>query len=103
MRCIVASHDAREAVALVTFQIKEDYYPGLSRIDVPTVVLSGERDKTCPRWHAERLGAEIPSADNVWLPDIGHMVVYEAPDAIVQEIMGLFDCARFADRREQLS
>ncbi len=90
MRRIVAGHDTREAVALVNFQIKEDYYQGLSRIDVPTVVLSGERDKTCPRWHAERLGAEIPSATNLWLPDVGHMVVYEAPDAIVQQIMGLF-------------
>ena len=76
---------------MVNFQVKEDYYPGLCRIDVPTVVLSGERDKTCPRWHSERLGAEIPSATNVWLPDIGHMVVYEAPDTIVQEIMGLFN------------
>ena len=91
MRRIVSDHDTRKAATLVNFQVKEDYYPGLRRIDVPTVVLSGERYKTCPRWHAERLGAEIPSATNVWLPDIGHMVVYEAPDAIVQEIMGLFN------------
>ena len=60
-------------------------------MDVPPAVLSGERDRTCPRWHSERLGTEIPSATNVWLPNIGHMVVYEAPDAIVREIMGLFD------------
>ena len=91
MRRIVSGHDTREAVALVNFQIKEDYYAGLSRIDVPTAVLSGERDKTCPRWHSERLGTEIPSATNVWLPDIGHMVVYEAPGAIVREIMGLIN------------
>ena len=91
MRRIVSGHDTRGAAALVNFQVKEDYYPGLSRIDVPTVGLSGEWDKTCPRWHAERLGAEIPSATNVWLSDIGHMVVYEAPDAIVQEIMRLFN------------
>jgi pimeloyl-ACP methyl ester carboxylesterase len=69
---------------------------------LPTVVLSGERDKTCPRWHSERLGAEIPPATNVWLPDIGHMVVYEAPDAIVQEIMGFFDRTLSTDVPEQL-
>ena len=102
MRRIVADHDAREAVTLLNFQIKEDYYSGLSRIDVPTAVLSGERDKTCPRWHSERLGSEIPSADNIWLPDIGHMVVYEAPDVIVREIVGLFDRKLFSDKREQL-
>jgi pimeloyl-ACP methyl ester carboxylesterase len=53
----------------------------------PTVVLlCGEMDRTCPRWHSERLGKELPNAHNVWLPRVGHMLCYEAPQAILDAL-----------------
>jgi pimeloyl-ACP methyl ester carboxylesterase len=35
------------------------------------------------------LGAEIPGARNTWLPDVGHAVVYEAPEIIDREVGAL--------------
>jgi pimeloyl-ACP methyl ester carboxylesterase len=67
-------------------QLAESYYDWLANIPIPATVICGERDRTCPRFHSERLGARIPGSRNVWLPDVGHMVNYEAPDAIIDAI-----------------
>ena len=90
-RRILSSQPLEVMTPLVDFQVREDHYPALAGIAVRTVVLCGERDRTCPRWHSERLGAEIPSAQNLWLPDIGHMVVYEAPEAIEDALLQLLE------------
>ncbi len=86
--CRLAGQDAmrRDNTGILRDQVQQDHYSRLSEVSVKTVVLCGERDQTCPRWHSERLGAEIPSARNVWLPGVGHMVPYEAPDVILREI-----------------
>ncbi|MBC7870113.1 MAG: alpha/beta fold hydrolase, partial [Chitinophagaceae bacterium] len=44
----------------------EDYYARLGEISLPCVVICGEKDKTTPRWHSERMAAEIPGARNIW-------------------------------------
>ena len=88
-RLILASQNLNVMTPLVDFQVQEDHYPGLASISVDTLVLCGERDRTCPSWHSKRLGSEIPSARNVWLPNIGHMVVYEAPAAVENAVTQL--------------
>ena len=88
-RAILAANSKKDRVSLVDFQVREDHYPALGQIKVPTIVVCGEQDRTCPRWHSERLGAEIPDARNVWLPDVGHAVVYEAPEIIDREVGSL--------------
>jgi len=92
-RAILGANSTKDRVALVDFQVREDHYPALGQIKVPTIVVCGEQDRTCPRWHSERLGAEIPgarnSARNTWLPDVGHVVVYEAPEIIDREVASL--------------
>ena len=85
-RAILAANSKKDRVSLVDFQVRENHYPALGQIKVPTTVVCGEQDRTCPRWHSERLGAEIPDARNVWLPDVGHAVVYEAPEIIDREV-----------------
>jgi non-heme chloroperoxidase len=64
----------------------ESYYDRLGEIPVPAIVLRGDLDRTCPRFHSERLAAEIPGSRAVWLPDVGHMVNFEAPSAIVDAV-----------------
>ena len=71
--------------------VSESFYPRLGEVPIPATVLSGEADRTCPRWHSERLGAEIPGAHNVWLPGVGHVVPYEAPLAIVEAVERAFE------------
>ena len=67
----------------------ESRYSRLGEIQMPCVVVCGEKDKTTPTWHARRLGAEIPGARNVWVPGKGHMLNWEAPEEIVRAIRSL--------------
>lgn len=78
--------DLRATLPIVKAQVRESYYDRLGEIPVPAIVLCGDRDRTCPRFHSERLGAEIPGSRNVWLPRMGHKVTYEAPGAIIDAV-----------------
>jgi pimeloyl-ACP methyl ester carboxylesterase len=69
--------------------LAESYYDRLGEIPVPAVVVRGDLDRTCPRWHSEKLGAGIRGARAVWLKDVGHMVNFEAPHAIAEAVEGL--------------
>lgn len=67
----------------------DDYYVRLSEIEVPCVVVCGEKDATTPRWHSEAMGENIPNARSVWVPRCGHMLNWEAPEVIVETIESL--------------
>jgi pimeloyl-ACP methyl ester carboxylesterase len=46
----------------------------VARLDVPTVVVAGVRDRLTPIWHARRLAAQLPRlVDLVEVADAGHM------------------------------
>lgn len=60
-------------------------------VDVPTHILSGTRDRLIPVSHSDALKREIPHADLTVLPGRGHMLPYEAADAIADAIISLFD------------
>ena len=62
---------------------REDRYPRLAEITVPTVVMVGSADRTTVPSHARRLAAGVPGARLVTIPDAGHMLNWEAPDALV--------------------
>jgi pimeloyl-ACP methyl ester carboxylesterase len=67
---------ARESVAAV-----------LPALDCPTTVLWGTADTTTPLWHAELIAARAPRATLVRLDRIGHMVPWEAPQAVVDAVL----------------
>ena len=71
-------------------QINNDYYPRLSEIKLPTIVISAQADQTCPAWHSEKIAAGISGADFIELEGIGHTVVFEAPEACADAIERLF-------------
>jgi pimeloyl-ACP methyl ester carboxylesterase len=58
----------------------EDVRDVLPNIDVPTLLLYGERDVRAPLTAAEALHAAIPSSSLVVLPNVGHVCNVEAPD-----------------------
>jgi non-heme chloroperoxidase len=78
--------DIRASLPLLHAMSYENYYDRLPEISVPTRVVCGELDRTCPAWHSRRLGNELPRAQIRWLPGIGHMLGYEAPEAIVDAV-----------------
>jgi pimeloyl-ACP methyl ester carboxylesterase len=60
----------------------------LPTVGVPTLVLHGSADVRAPRPVAEALAAAIPGARLVVLPDVGHVINLEAPDAFDAEVRG---------------
>jgi pimeloyl-ACP methyl ester carboxylesterase len=59
----------------------EDVRDVLPRIEVPTLLMYGDRDVRAPLTVAEALHAAIPGSRLVVLPDAGHLCNIEAPDA----------------------
>jgi pimeloyl-ACP methyl ester carboxylesterase len=53
----------------------------LPRIEVPTLLLYGERDERSPLRVATELQARIPAAKLVVIPSVGHLSNAEAPEA----------------------
>ena len=67
----------------------EDRGDRLAEITVPTIVLCGSKDQTTPPWQSQRLAAGIPGAQGWWVPRAGHMLNWEATDAIVEAVAEL--------------
>lgn len=65
---------------------REDRYPRLGEIAVPTVVMVGAADRTTPPNHSRRMAAGIPGARLVTVPTAGHALNWEAPDELVKVV-----------------
>ncbi len=61
----------------------------LDTITVPTVVVCGTHDLVVPFSHSERIAAGIPGARLVALPGAGHLIPWERPDQVADEIARL--------------
>lgn len=85
-RQLVAAQNHRDLHPAVEMQVYESYYPRLGDVTVPAQVLAGTADKTTLPRHAEKLAAGLPFANLTWLDDVGHMVLWEAPDAVIDAI-----------------
>lgn len=68
---------------------REDRYPRLGEITVPTVVMVGAADRTTPPNHSRRMADGIPGARLVTVDDAGHALNWEAPDELVKVIESL--------------
>ena len=65
---------------------REDRYPRLGEIRVPTVVMVGTSDRTTPQSHSRRLADGVPGARLVSVPDAGHLLNWEAPDELIEVV-----------------
>jgi len=65
----------------------EEQAPRYGEIRVPTVVISGEIDKTVTtNIHSRPFAKAVPNAKLIVLPDVGHMVQNAAPELVISEI-----------------
>ena len=93
----------QDLIQSVPIDVIADFYPIFGRLDfgeavpvfdrVPTLVLSGANDLVLPVAHSEALADAIPSADYVVLPNAGHAVILEHPDAVGEALRNLVDRA----------
>jgi len=87
-RTTLARQDVARSLPLLRAMCFENFYGRLPEIPIETRVLCGALDGTCPSWHSQRLARELPHASLRMLPALGHMLSYEAPEAIHEAITG---------------
>ncbi|MEU0282045.1 alpha/beta fold hydrolase [Streptomyces sp. NPDC088147] len=58
-------------------------------LDVPALVLAGESDLVTPSTHSEAIGDLLPDAELVLVPDAGHLVILEHPEAVTDRLADL--------------
>jgi haloalkane dehalogenase len=68
----------------------------LAALGVPTLLLWGETDPFAPVASAHRFAKEIPHAELVVLPGVGHFLVDDAPDRVAGELGRFLRGARTA-------
>src|SRR6185437_14069140 len=84
--------NARDLVRLK--QAVTEQAPRYPEISAPTVVISGDVDKTVStKIHSRPFAAAVPNAKLIVLPGVGHMVQNAAPDLVIREIEGLIALA----------
>ena len=62
--------------------------PWLDQIRVPTLVIAGVDDALIPPAEAESLAAAIPGAQLALIPEAGHLVAFEQPEAFNEALRG---------------
>jgi hypothetical protein len=70
LREVFVQQDHKPLLPILRAFAREDRYPRLAEIGVPTVVMVGSADRTAPPSHG-RLAAEMPGARLVIVPDAG--------------------------------
>ncbi len=63
-----------------------DVGASLGEITYPTLVIHGTADRMTPLRYGKRLAREIPQARLVTVPDAGHMVMLEQPNAVARAL-----------------
>ncbi len=54
----------------------------LHAVDVPTLVIAGDRDRFTPAWLSRRMALDIPGADWLLVPGGSHTAPLEAPELV---------------------
>jgi pimeloyl-ACP methyl ester carboxylesterase len=65
---------------------RADYRPHLCRIDLPTLVLCGEKDVISPPQEMRDIADAIPNAKYVEIPAASHMAPLEMPKPVNAEL-----------------
>lgn len=74
-------------VASVAFDIRER----LAEIAVPTLIICGEEDQITPARFSQKLADGIPNAQLTLIPESGHMVMLEKPQAVAEAFTAFLD------------
>jgi pimeloyl-ACP methyl ester carboxylesterase len=92
-------HYVDSMIAGTPVDVIAEFYPTLAGLDetgsleplrrVPTLVLTGDKDKMIPMEHSELLLERLPDAAYVVVPDAGHLVMLEKPDEVTEALTAL--------------
>jgi pimeloyl-ACP methyl ester carboxylesterase len=98
------AHYVDAMIAGTPVDVIAEFYPAIAGLDhtgsleplreVPTLVLTGDRDTLIPKEHSERLVELLPDAELIMVPKAGHMVLLEKPAEVNAALDGLLDKVR---------
>jgi pimeloyl-ACP methyl ester carboxylesterase len=74
---------------ILNAMVAENYYDRLGQIALPCTIVVGTHDKTTPPFHTDQLHSGIKDSRLVKLPGKGHILNWEAPETLVEEIVRL--------------
>jgi non-heme chloroperoxidase len=80
--------DHHSMVRVLDAVVGADNYARLGEIGLPTVVICGDKDRVVPPFHSTLLVDALSDARLVSLRGRGHMLNWEAPEAIVEAVRG---------------
>jgi pimeloyl-ACP methyl ester carboxylesterase len=86
MAATSSSKTYRQQTAMTVGRL--DSRPRLSAIGVPTLVLCGAGDRTCPPSMSRQIAAAIPQARLVLVAGAGHYVMLQEPEIVATELAG---------------
>ncbi len=69
------------------FDVREQ----LSRINIPTLVISGSMDVMTPEKYGRYMAEQLPNADFALIEGGGHMLMQEQPQMLINAILGFLD------------
>jgi pimeloyl-ACP methyl ester carboxylesterase len=92
-------HYVDAMIAGTPVDVIAEFYPALAGLDetgsleplrtIPTLVLTGDKDKMIPMAHSELIVERLPDAEFVVVPDAGHLVLLEKPAAVSEALTAL--------------
>jgi len=104
-------HYVDAMIAGTPVDVIAEFYPALAGLDhtgsleplrtIPTLVLTGDKDKMIPKAHSELIVERLPEAEFVVVPEAGHMVLLEKPDEVSSALTALLRRAGAPAPRER--
>jgi pimeloyl-ACP methyl ester carboxylesterase len=92
-------HYVDAMIAGTPVDVIAEFYPALTGLDetgsleplreIPTLVLTGDKDRMIPKAHSELIVERLPDSEFVVVPDAGHMVLLEKPAEVTGALTGL--------------
>ena len=86
---VFTQSNLRALLPILNAFVSENRYGQLGEISLPCTIMVGEKDKTTPPFHTSDLHSGIQNARLVRVPTKGHMLNWEAPEVLVEEIARL--------------
>ncbi|MEM7656258.1 MAG: alpha/beta hydrolase [Bacteroidota bacterium] len=83
---VFKTQDHRALLPILSAFGDENYYSRLGEISIPCTIIVGENDHTTPPFHTDEMHEHLRQSKVVRLPEAGHLLNWEAPDALMQEI-----------------
>ncbi|MEU5162366.1 alpha/beta hydrolase [Streptomyces sp. NPDC020875] len=90
---------AERMIELTPIDVVAEFYPAFYEhdktgdlgvfADLPVLVLAGDKDLVTPSAHSESIADLLPDAELVIVPDAGHLVMLEHPEAVTDRLADL--------------